>query len=181
MRGNGNEGHQVAILDRNLGVVRTYANKFLSWILKKYKGITDWDIVIVQPPDNQSLDEAEKFNKQLLNAKLAKDLGFEIISQNDGIVEISATPQSYDPLQAMFGDGGGMQAEGFDNGQKQMTENITPTSIFKDSLSKTTGGNDMLRRGSFGANMIKGQSLEEMVADAIISGRIKVNDLYIRR
>ena len=39
----------------------------------------------------------------------------------------------------------------------------------------------MLKRGSFGANMVKGQSLEEMVADAIISGRIKVNDLYIRR
>ncbi|MBQ1295372.1 MAG: hypothetical protein IIY21_15115, partial [Clostridiales bacterium] len=91
--------------------------------------------------------------------------------------------QSYDPLQAMFGDGGGLQAEGFgnDNQQKQMTENITSNSIFKDSLSKSTGGNDMLKRGSFGANMVKGQSLEEMVADAIITGRIKVNDLYIRR
>ena len=183
MRGNGNEGHQVAILDRNLGVIRTYANKFLAWIIKKYKGITDWDIVVVQPPDNQSLDEAEKFNKQLLNAKLAKDLGFEIISQNDGIVEISATPQSYDPLQAMFGDGGGLQAEGFgnDNQQKQMTENVTSNSIFKDSLSKSSGGSDMLKRGSFGANLVKGQSLEEMVADAILTGRIKVNDLYIRR
>lgn len=177
MRGNGNEGHQVAILDRNLAVIRKYANKFLSWIVHKYKGINDWDIVVVEPPDNQTLDEAEKFNKQLLNAKLAKDLGFEIISQNDGKIEISATPQSYDPLQAMFGDGGGLEAQGLD--EKNDPSNVTTNQIFKDSLSKTSGGNDLLKRGSFGA--MKGQSLEQAVAEAILSGRLKVSDLYIRQ
>lgn len=112
MRGNGNESHQVAILDRNLVIIRGFVNKFLNWIVHKYKGITDWELKVVEPPDNQSIDEAEKFNKELINAKLAKDLGFEIISQNDGKIEISATPMNYDPLGSLFGDGGGLEAEG---------------------------------------------------------------------
>lgn len=180
MRGNGNEGHQVAILDRNLVIIRNFVNKFLAWIVSKYKGIEDWELKVVEPPDNQSLDEAEKFNKQLLNAKLAKDLGFEIISQNDGKIEISATPKNYDPLQSLFGDDGGLEAEGMGDDQQNtnnsFTQDKTANAIFKDSLSKSSGGGDMLKKTT-----TKGRSLEEAIAHAILSGEVKVSDLYIRR
>ena len=152
MRGNGNEGHQIAIIDRNLANLREFVDGLLDWIVRKYKGITDWDLVVVDPPDNQAIDEAEKFNKQLLNAKIAKDLGFEIISQSDGKIEISATPKNYDPLASLFGSGspdgfaenqGGMQ-DGFDNGLRG-SYNDSSNQIFKQSLSKSTGGGDLLK------------------------------------
>lgn len=114
LKGNANEAHQMAVMDRNLVSIRELVNDFLKFIQSKYKGITDWTLSLVEPPDNQALDEAEKFNKNLMNAKMAKDLGFDIISQADGKVEISDTPRSYDPIKSLFEDkdGGGAQAQG---------------------------------------------------------------------
>lgn len=173
MRGNGNESHQVALLDRNLVGIRAFGNKFLKWILSKYR-ITDWELKIVEPPDNQSVDEAEKFNKQLLNAKLAKDLGFEIISQSDGKIEISATPKSYDPIASLFeNDGGGKQALGIDD----------DTDYFKQSMSKTSprSNGDLLKTVSILGDSSKGMSVEDMLIDAVKKRRISVNDLYYRK
>ena len=129
---------------------------------------------IVEPPDNQSVDEAEKFNKQLLNAKLAKDLGFEIISQSDGKIEISATPKSYDPIASLFGnDGGGKQALGIND----------DTDYFKQSMSKTSprSNGDLLKTVSVLGDSSKGMSVEDMLIDAVKKRRISVNDLYYRK
>lgn len=170
MKGNSNEAHQIALLDRNLVVIRGYVNKFLDWIIHKYKGITDWVLKVVEPSDNQALDEAEKFNKQLLNAKLAKDLGFEIISQNDGKIEISATPQSYDPIKSLFGDGGGKEAEGLDGDM----------SLYKTTLSKDGApSGDTLEDSTF-ATRNKGETLEQRLARAILNGEVNINDIFIR-
>lgn len=116
LKGNANEAHQMAVMDRNLVLIRELVNDFLKFIQSKYKGITDWTLALVEPPDNQALDEAEKFNKNLMNAKMAKDLGFDIISQADGKIEISDTPRSYDPIKSLFENtnGGGAKAQGID-------------------------------------------------------------------
>lgn len=112
LKGNANDLQQMAVMDRNLVSVRACIDEFLKFVKSKYKGITDWDLKVVQPPDNQSLNEAEKFNKSLMNAKLAKELGFDIISQADGLVEVSNTPRSYDPIKSLFQDEGGAEEQG---------------------------------------------------------------------
>lgn len=114
LKGNANDAHQMAIMDRNLVSMRACVDDLLKFIKSKYKGITDWDLVVVQPPDNQSLDEAEKFNKNLMNARMAKDLGFDVISQADGVIEISNTPRAYDPIKSLFDSEGGAEEQGID-------------------------------------------------------------------
>ena len=114
LKGNSNESHQMAVMDRNLVTIRACVNEFLAFIKFKYKGITDWDLVLVEPPDNQALDEAEKLNKNLLNAKMFKDLGFDIISQAEGKIEVSDTPRSYDPIKSLFSNPGGAKDQGLD-------------------------------------------------------------------
>lgn len=176
MRGNGNESHQVALLDRNLVPIRKFADRFLEWIQHKYKcpGGWDWELRIVEPPDNQTLDEAKKFNQELLNAKLAMDLGFEIISQADGKIEISATPRSYDPIASLFGKGN-------NSGQSPTVE----TDFYRAGLSKdgsamdAFGGEDLLKETTTN----KGNTDEriELLINLIRDGRVRLDELYIRQ
>lgn len=114
LKGNSNESHQMAVMDRNLVTVREMVNQFLRFVKSKYKGITDWDLILVEPPDNQALDEAEKLNKNLMNARMFKELGFDIISQADGKIEVSDTPRSYDPIKSLFSSPGGAEDQGID-------------------------------------------------------------------
>lgn len=101
MRGNANEKHQMAIVDRTLLSIRHHVNSMLRWIISKYKTITDWELKLVEPPDDQSRDEEDERNKKYQNALLLKELGFEIISQSDGNIEVSSTPMDYDPIKAI--------------------------------------------------------------------------------
>lgn len=102
IRGQSNEQHQLAVMDRNLSNVRHHANSFLNWVVRKYRVITDWTIRVVEPPDDQSEKEAENFERELRNAVVQKELGFEVISQEDGKIEMSQTPKKFDPLRAMI-------------------------------------------------------------------------------
>lgn len=101
MKGNANEQHQIAILDRTLNAVRKKVNALFAFILSKYPQITDWNLRLVEPPDGQSKDEEDERNKRYQNALLLQQMGFEIISQQDGVIEVSATPRSYDPIKAL--------------------------------------------------------------------------------
>ena len=149
LKGNANEAHQMAVMDRNLVSIRELVNDFLKFIQSKYKGITDWTLSLVEPPDNQALDEAEKFNKNLMNAKMAKDLGFDIISQADGNVEISDTPRSYDPIKSLFANanGGGAEAQGLDNPEQSddmLNTGLPDYGTSKLSRSKDDRGNSFM-------------------------------------
>lgn len=172
LRGNTNEAHQVAIMDRNLISIREIVNEFLAFVKSKYKGITDWDLKLVEPPDNQALDEAEAFNKNLQNAKLAKDIGFDIISQANGKVEISETPRAYDPIKSLFSPtSGGASDQGIDMpqqagdayGTSKLSKSSTSTNDKESSSIRGTGntGTDM-RKGSIEVplSLVK-QRLEE--------------------
>lgn len=102
IRGQSNEQHQLAVMDRNLSNIRHHTNSFLNWIVRKYRYITDWTIRVVEPPDDQSKKEAETFEIELRNAVVLKELGFEVISQEDGKIEMSSTPKKFDPLKALI-------------------------------------------------------------------------------
>ena len=149
LKGNANEAHQMAVMDRNLVTIRDVVNDFLRFVQSKYKGITDWILKLAEPPDNQALDEAEKFNKNLMNAKLAKDLGFDIISQANGEVEISDTPRSYDPIKSLFAnqDGGGAQAQGINTPEQEddlLNTGLPDYGTSKLSVSKDDRGNPFM-------------------------------------
>lgn len=149
LKGNANEAHQMAVMDRNLVSIRELVNDFLRFIQSKYKGITDWTLSLVEPPDNQALDQAEKFNKNLMNAKMAKDIGFDIISQADGEVEISDTPRSYDPIKSLFtnNDGGGASAQGINmpqQGDDVLDVGLPEYGSSKLSVTKDDRGNPFM-------------------------------------
>lgn len=140
---NSNDVQQMAILDRNLVSIRSCVDEFLAFIISKYKGITHWDLVVSRPPDNQSLDEAEKFNKNLMNAKMAKDIGFDVISQADGNVELSDTPRSYDPIKSIFADAGGAEGQGVDE------EDESPLNVMPDYGMSKISVSDNFAQDSF--------------------------------
>lgn len=100
-KGVSNEAYQITLLDRELFSLRRHANGLLDWIIAKYPTITDWVLRIVEPPDKQSTDDADAFAQRIENAKGLQELGFRIISQNNGEIEVSATPMSYDPIEAL--------------------------------------------------------------------------------
>jgi len=97
-KGTSNEGYQLDLLDRSLFSLRRYGDRFLDWVVSKYKAITDWNLTIIEPPDKQSADEADEIAKELNNGLLYAQLGFPIISQSEGHLEVGATPKNYDPL-----------------------------------------------------------------------------------
>lgn len=175
VKGNTNEAHQMTIMDRNLVRMRTHVDDLLSWIVHKYKGITDWDLKLIEPPDEQSMDEADKFNKQLINAKLAKDLGFDIISQADGIVEISATPKAYDPLKGLIeskdmtdakGDGGEIE-EGANKNHGNYKYSVSSA----DYLSKSKNNNDdMLMEVTKSKKTVSSEQIGRVLAEMVKSG-----------
>lgn len=151
LKGNTNESHQMAIMDRNLVTIRECVNGFLKFIKSKYKGITDWDLCLVEPPDNQALDEAEKLNKNLMNAKMFSDLGFDVISQADGKIEISDTPRSYDPIKSLFGGPGGAREQGIDQPQESddaFGSNYTGQSKLSPNRFKSGAFSDMSIKGT---------------------------------
>ena len=92
LKGNSNETQQLAIMDRNLAGIRTHINAFLGWIVSKYRGITDWTLRVTEPADEQTRKQAEDLNKELINAQLAQNIGFPIISLIDNKIEIGVTP-----------------------------------------------------------------------------------------
>ena len=84
-----------------------------------------------------------------MNAKMAKDLGFDIISQADGKVEISDTPRSYDPIKSLFSnnDGGGAQAQGFNNPEQSddmLNTGLPDYGTSKLSRTKDDRGNSFM-------------------------------------
>lgn len=103
MKGTTNDESQFAVIDRTLESIRSHVNAFLAWILSKYPSITDWGLKITEPSDEQRRNELDEENRRLINAQLYKNLGFEIVSQNDGNIEISKTPASFDPMTRMLG------------------------------------------------------------------------------
>ena len=92
IKGNSNETQQMAVMDRNLTSIRSFANFFLKWVASKYRGLTDWIPRIVEPADEQTRKQAEDLNKELINAQLAQQIGFPIISLTDNKVEIGSNP-----------------------------------------------------------------------------------------
>lgn len=92
IKGNSNEQQQMAIMDRNLTSIRGFINAFLDWVVSKYKGVNDWTIRIIEPADEQTRKQAEDLNKELVNAQLAKEVGFPIISLTDGKIEYGDSP-----------------------------------------------------------------------------------------
>lgn len=103
LKGTANDESQFAVIDRTLESIRSHVNSFLAWILTKYPAITDWGLMIVEPSDDQRRNQLDEENRRLINAQLYKNLGFEIVSQNDGNIEISKTPASFDPITRMLG------------------------------------------------------------------------------
>lgn len=101
-KGSTNQETQFSVIDRTLDSVRKHTNAFLKWCVSKFEGITDWTIRVTEPSDDVRRDELDEENMKLVNAQLYKNLGFEIISQNDGEIEISRTPQSFDPLTRLL-------------------------------------------------------------------------------
>lgn len=92
IRGNANETQQMAIMDRNLAGIRNHINEMLKWVVSKYAGITDWILRVTEPADEQTRKQAEDLNKELVNAQLAQQIGFPIISLIDNKIEIGDTP-----------------------------------------------------------------------------------------
>jgi len=142
LKGNSNESSLMDIMDRNLVGIRTHVNDFLKFIKSKYKGIVDWELRVVEPPDNQSIDEAEEFNKNLMNAKMAKDLGFDIISQKDGKIEISYTPRKLDPIKSLFQPAGGAEGQGVEDMEAE-SEGDNGYNMSKSKQSDSHGDNLM--------------------------------------
>ena len=98
MKGSQNDEMQLSIIDRTLDSIRKHTNTLLDFCLSKYPQITDWEIKVVEPSDDVRRDELAEENMMLTNALLYQNLGFEIISQDGGTIEISKTPKSYDPM-----------------------------------------------------------------------------------
>lgn len=96
IKGNSNETQQMAVMDRNLTVIRQFVNSFLKFVVAKF-GIKDWIIRVREPADEQTRKKAEDLNKELINAQLAQSIGFQVISLIDGKVELSDTPINFNP------------------------------------------------------------------------------------
>lgn len=114
MKGSTNDELQFSIIDRTLDSTRKHTNTLLDFCVSKFPGITDWKLQVVEPSDDVRRDELAEENMRLVNAQMKKNLGFEIISQDDGNIEVSRTPQSFDPLTNLLdpsitdeGQGGG--------------------------------------------------------------------------
>lgn len=103
MKGATNDELQFSVIDRTLESIRSHVNGFLAWMLTKYPEITDWNLRVIEPSDDQRRGELDEENRRLINAQLYKNLGFEVVSQNDGYIEISKTPATYDPISRMLG------------------------------------------------------------------------------
>ena len=106
IKGNSNETQQMAVMDRNLAGIRKHINAFLAWIVSKYN-INDWVLRVAEPADEQTRKQAEDLNKELVNGKLAQDLGLPIISLIDNKLEIGDTPIHNPALSGAMDFGGG--------------------------------------------------------------------------
>ena len=100
-RGVSNEEYQIALLDRSLLPLRKHVNSMLDWIVKKYPMITDWYLHVVEPPDKEATDDEDAFGKKIENAKGLRDLNFRAVSQGNGEIEMSSTPDTEDPFTAL--------------------------------------------------------------------------------
>ena len=108
IKGNSNETQQMAVMDRSLTGIRKHINSMLEWVTTKYSGVTDWIIRVVEPADEQTRKQAEDLNKELINAQLAQQIGFPIISLIDNKVEIGDTPVNLTMMEGKPDGGGNM-------------------------------------------------------------------------
>lgn len=136
MKGTANDETQFAVIDRTLESVRSHTNAFLAWLLSKYPEITDWGLMIVEPSDEQRRNELDEENRRLINAQLYKNLGFEIVSQNDGNIEISKTPASFDPITRMLGPSltDNTKPEGDEEGNNLPSKTEPPVDLLDESM-----------------------------------------------
>ena len=155
LKGNTNEGKQIDVMDRTLKHLRGFVNEFLHWMISKC-GIKTWTLRLKAPPDNQRNDEADFIAKQILNAKGYKELGFDILSQKDGIIEISSKPKAFDPLNTLFGEGG---AE-----EQGLTNDLGLKDLAVSPKNPTTGKRDISGADALSKSVYSSDPVQKVVS-----------------
>lgn len=162
IRGNSNETQQMAIMDRNLAGIRRHINAFFAWIVSKYKGITDWELRVAEPADEQTRKQAEDLNKELVNAQLAQSIGFPIISLIDGKVEIGSTPAPM-PMAGPIDD------QGLHSPVKKGNPNSAAAGISLNDQESKLFGTAVGDSEDLGRNMMRSISTRQKSEDITIS------------
>lgn len=143
MKGSTNDELQFSIVDRTLDSTRKHTNTLLEFCVSKFPGITDWKLQVVEPSDDVRRDELAEENMRLTNAQMYKNLGFEIISQDDGNIEVSRTPQSFDPLTNLLDPSvtdegiGGEELGGKAGGGEYKPSKTMPPKDYLDVMTKS--------------------------------------------
>ena len=111
--GLNSESLQVTVFDRYLMDKYDHVDDLFDWFLGTFfPKITDWNLRLVRPPKMNT--ELKQKQEEAQYAMTMKNLGFAILSQKNGKIEISDTPAQQGMMGGMGGFGGGGLP--FDNG-----------------------------------------------------------------
>lgn len=102
--GLNSESLQVTVFDRYLMDKYDHVDDMGDWFLHTFfPKITDWSIRLTRPPKMNT--ELKEKQEEAQYAMTMKSLGFAILSQKNGKIEISDTPVQQDPMGGMGGGG----------------------------------------------------------------------------
>lgn len=131
--GLNSESLQITSFDRYLMDKYDHVDDPLDWFLTTFfPKITDWRVRLVRPPKMNT--ELKQKQEEAQYAMTMKNLGFRILSQKNGRIEISDTPDMPNPM-AMGGFGGGGLP--FDNGGRNPSEDTLDDESILDSEDDT--------------------------------------------